>query len=104
MKDLQGDEHECQFPEEQEPSGRLILTPCLECGLSAFDALKQREVENKALREQLHEKKEYSSCYKCAYAHFREMLKEPYSYSGEIPCLSCKRFVYLFDNFKEVSS
>lgn len=32
--------HECSFPEEREPSGRLILAPCLICGLSALDAMK----------------------------------------------------------------
>jgi hypothetical protein len=31
--------HECSFPEEREPSGRLILGPCLRCGTSAMDAL-----------------------------------------------------------------
>lgn len=31
--------HECLFPEEQEPSGRLILAPCLTCNTSALDAL-----------------------------------------------------------------
>ena len=35
------DEHECTFVEEQEPSGRLILPPCLVCGLTAMDALEQ---------------------------------------------------------------
>lgn len=33
------DEHEHQFVEEQEPSGRLILAPCLTCGLTAGDAI-----------------------------------------------------------------
>lgn len=33
--------HECVFPEEQEPSGRLILAPCLVCGCTALDALEQ---------------------------------------------------------------
>ena len=33
-------EHECNFVEEQEPEGRLILTPCIECGVSAADAIK----------------------------------------------------------------
>ena len=32
-------EHECLFPEEREPNGRLILAPCLTCGVSALDAL-----------------------------------------------------------------
>lgn len=35
------DEHECVFIEEQEPSGRLILPPCIICGLTALDALEQ---------------------------------------------------------------
>lgn len=34
-------EHECVFVEEQEPSGRLILPPCLVCGATAMDALAQ---------------------------------------------------------------
>ncbi|MGI6878813.1 hypothetical protein [Microbacterium sp. gxy059] len=34
-------EHECVFAEEQEPSGRLILAPCLVCDYSAMDALNQ---------------------------------------------------------------
>lgn len=29
------------FVEEQEPSGRLILPPCITCGLTAMDALEQ---------------------------------------------------------------
>lgn len=33
--------HECVFVEEQEPSGRLVLPPCLICGLAAMDALAQ---------------------------------------------------------------
>lgn len=27
------------FPEEREPSGRLILAPCLTCGLPAMEAM-----------------------------------------------------------------
>lgn len=39
-------EHVCTFVEEAEPTGRLILGPCLECGTTAFDALKQtRELQ-----------------------------------------------------------
>lgn len=37
----QQDDHEHLFPEEQEPSGRRILAPCLTCNLSALDALQQ---------------------------------------------------------------
>ncbi len=32
-------EHECLFPEEQEPHGRLILAPCLTCATPAVDAI-----------------------------------------------------------------
>lgn len=32
-------DHECVFVEEEEPSGRLILGPCLVCGYPAMDAL-----------------------------------------------------------------
>lgn len=32
-------EHEHVYAEEQEPNGRLVLPPCLVCGLSAMDAL-----------------------------------------------------------------
>ena len=38
-------EHEHTFIEEREPSGRLIAIPCLQCGLSAFDALVQAKNE-----------------------------------------------------------
>lgn len=31
--------HECVFVEEQGPSGRVVLGPCLTCNLSAMDAL-----------------------------------------------------------------
>lgn len=39
MTDNRTNEHECLFPEEQEPSGRLILAPCLTCGAPAVDAI-----------------------------------------------------------------
>lgn len=32
-------DHECVFVEEQEPSGRLVLPPCIVCGVAAMDAL-----------------------------------------------------------------
>lgn len=35
------EEHECVFVEEQEPSGRLVLPPCIVCGFTAMDALAQ---------------------------------------------------------------
>jgi hypothetical protein len=31
--------HECVFVEEQEPSGRLVIPPCIVCGTTAMDAL-----------------------------------------------------------------
>lgn len=34
-------EHECVFIEEEEPGGRLVLPPCIVCGLPAMDALDQ---------------------------------------------------------------
>ena len=43
-------EHECVFPEEREPSGRLILAPCLVCEVSALDALDQVRRERDAAR------------------------------------------------------
>ena len=33
--------HECVFAEEREPSGRLVLPPCLVCGLAAMDAIEE---------------------------------------------------------------
>lgn len=45
-------EHECVFVEEQEPSGRLVLPPCIVCGTTAMDALDQlREWEASVARE-----------------------------------------------------
>ena len=41
VSDAAPEEHECVFVEEQEPSGRLILPPCLVCGMAAMDALEQ---------------------------------------------------------------
>lgn len=37
--------HTHQFPEEQEPSGRLILAPCLICNEAALDAMDAIRVE-----------------------------------------------------------
>ena len=33
-----------------------------------------------------------SGCDGCNHKGFREMIKSPYGYSGEIPCLTCSRF------------
>ena len=40
--------HECVFVEEEEPLGRLILPPCITCGLTALDALEQMRQERRA--------------------------------------------------------
>lgn len=45
------DAHEHRFVEEQEPEGRLILAPCLICGLSAMDAMDQLREERDKLQE-----------------------------------------------------
>ena len=37
--------HECTFAEEKEPSGRLITTPCLICGLPALSALEELKLQ-----------------------------------------------------------
>ena len=39
-------------------------------------------------------------CKTCRYWGFREMLQKPYSYSGDIPCLRCKRFCELQDLYE----
>jgi hypothetical protein len=46
--------HECRFVEEQEPSGRLILGPCLVCGLSALDAMDQLRGYVRAADRRMH--------------------------------------------------
>ena len=38
--------HECVFIEEEEPSGRLILPPCIVCGLPAIQALVQVKAQH----------------------------------------------------------
>lgn len=38
------------FAEEREPGGRLILTPCLSCGMTAMDAMEAAKAEVKRLR------------------------------------------------------
>ena len=37
-------EHEHVYAEEQEPSGRLIVVPCLVCGSSAMEALQEFKI------------------------------------------------------------
>lgn len=48
-------EHEHFFAEEQEPNGRLILSPCLTCGLTALDALEGTKRERDALQARIDE-------------------------------------------------
>lgn len=52
--DGRGEMIECDhtFAEEREPSGRLILTPCLSCGMSAMDAMSALKAELAAAREE----------------------------------------------------
>lgn len=38
-------EHTCEFPEEKTPGGRLLLGPCVFCGVSAMDAMNQLRSE-----------------------------------------------------------
>jgi hypothetical protein len=38
-----------------------------------------------------------SGCDGCNHKGFREMIKKPYAYSGEIPCLTCSRFNIIED-------
>ena len=39
------------------------------------------------------------NCKNCLHYGFREMIKKPYGYAGEIPCLTCSRFSFTQDNF-----
>lgn len=45
-------EHRHLFGEEQEPSGRLILVPCLRCGMSALDGMAQLIAQRDQLKEE----------------------------------------------------
>lgn len=38
-------DHDHVYVEEQEPSGRLVLPPCIICGLPAMEALAQAAAE-----------------------------------------------------------
>jgi hypothetical protein len=49
-----GKAHECRFVEEQEPSERLILSPCLICGVSAMDALSQLRWELDEVKQRMY--------------------------------------------------
>ena len=46
-------EHTCTFVEEREPSGRLIVGPCLGCTKPAFSALADAQATVEALPDQL---------------------------------------------------
>ena len=58
--------HECVFPEEKEPSGRLILASCLDCGYSAMDAMTRLK---ERVAEQAKDMKDYEE-------HITEILRE----------------------------
>lgn len=42
--------HECLFVEEQEPNGRLIIGPCIECELPAAEAINIARKKIEALK------------------------------------------------------
>jgi hypothetical protein len=44
-------DHEHVFVEEQEPSGRLVLPPCIVCDLTAMDAIFQLREERDSARD-----------------------------------------------------
>ena len=43
--------HECNFVEEKEPDGRLILGPCIECDMPAAEAIKELSTTKELLKE-----------------------------------------------------
>ncbi len=42
-------------------------------------------------------------CDTCNHKGFREMIKKPYGYAGEIPCLNCVHFSFVEDNYEPVN-
>ena len=38
-------------------------------------------------------------CSTCIHRNFREMIKHPYGYSGNIPCLTCIHYSFYEDNY-----
>ncbi len=54
MTEVEAHGHECRFVEEQEPEGRLVLGPCLTCGLSAMDAMEQLHGYVRAADRRMH--------------------------------------------------
>lgn len=45
-----------------------------------------------------------SKCNRCKHYGFYQMIQSPYSYQGEIPCLTCSRFSQTTDNFEPINS
>jgi len=43
-----------------------------------------------------------SDCGTCTHRGFREMIKKPYGYAGEIPCLTCSRFSWVKDRYSPI--
>ena len=41
-------------------------------------------------------------CLTCFHRGFREMIKQPYGYAGEIPCLTCSRFCFVEDKYEPI--
>jgi len=44
-----------------------------------------------------------TSCNGCRHYGFYQMIQGTYTYSGEIPCLSCRRFEVKVDRFEPVN-
>lgn len=49
----QGSCYECNFVEEQEEDGRLIVGPCIVCGIPALTYMQNMEDEGARLRKEL---------------------------------------------------
>lgn len=43
-------------------------------------------------------------CETCQHKKFRDMLKNFYAHSGSIPCLTCKYFIFVEDNYFPINS
>ena len=41
-----------------------------------------------------------NKCKNCKHFSLRKMIQMPYSYGGDIPCLSCSRYVEYEDKFE----
>ena len=42
-------------------------------------------------------------CETCQHKKFRDMLKISYVYSGSIPCLTCKYFIFVENNYVPIN-